>query len=132
MLGDLAPGGHVPHPRLSSYTNLNVHVTLQEVIDLTDINAAEVLLGSNVQELTGDWKAYEIRNFATPVSNPNGISPTQQLGMALFATGVEGFRAVSAKIPYHKTLTVFTERLRPGSSLTFSEAPTGTVVHRIP
>lgn len=132
VLGSLDPGGHIPHPRLSSYTTLNVHIILQDVIDLSDTTGAQYLLSTNVQELTGDWRGYQIRNFSTPVQHPVGIAPTQQLGGALFSTGTEGFRSVSAKIPYHKTLTVFPESLRAGSSLTFAEAQTGKIVHKIP
>jgi hypothetical protein len=129
--GSLTPGGHIPHPRLS-YVTLNVQVVLQDVIDLTEVSGAQNLLGTTVQELTGDWTAYQARSLMTPVSTPTGMSPTQELGMALFATGTEGFLSVSAKIPYHRTLTVFPDRLRAGSSLTFRELPLGTVVHTIP
>jgi hypothetical protein len=120
----------VAHPR-RSFITLNVHVVLQDVIDLTEVSTAQDPLGTNVQELTGDWRGYQTRSLTTPVSNPIGIAPTQRLGKALFATGTEGFRAISAKIPYHKTLTVFPDRLRAGSSLTFREPPAGTVVHTI-
>jgi hypothetical protein len=132
VLGSLDPGGHIPHPRMSSYTTLNVHIILQDVIDLSDVMGAQYPLDTNVQELTGDWRGYQIRKFSTPVQHPIGIAPTQELGRALFATSAEGFRSVSAKIPYHKTLTVFTERLHAGSSLTFTEAHTGKIVHKIP
>jgi hypothetical protein len=62
------------------------------------------------------------------VSVPTGFAPTQELGKALFATGIEGFRSICAKISHHKTLTVFTDDLRPDSSLVFSSS-TG-VVHK--
>ena len=80
-----------------SFVTLNVHVILQEVIDLTDVNV-HTALGTSVQELTGDWEGYQIRNRRTAVSEPTGIAPTQELGRALFATGVEGFRAISAEV----------------------------------
>ena len=83
-----------------------------------------------MQELAGDWRGYQVRNRHTPISGPTGIAPTQQLGKALFDTGIEGFRAISARIPYHKTLVAFVDNLMKGSQLTFSDS-TG-IVHRIP
>jgi hypothetical protein len=130
MLGDPSPGGHLPHPRHSHFVTLNVLIILRDVIDLTDEATAQVPLATTVQELTGDWKAYEIRNSSTPVSGPRGIAPTQALGKALSATGVEGFRSISARVPYHKTLTVFPSNLKSGSSLSFSD-PSGRVIHTI-
>jgi hypothetical protein len=129
VLGTLRPGGHIPHPR-AAFVALNVHIILREVVDLTDVSGAQALLNTTVQELTGDWRGYQIRDYSTPVCEPTGLAPTQELGMALFATGVEGFRSISARVPYHRTLTVFTDNLRPGSSLTFSD-PSGTIVHTI-
>jgi hypothetical protein len=129
VLGSPTPGGHIPHPRLS-FVSMNVHIILQEAFDLTDVPGAQVPLSTNVQELTGDWKGYTVRNHATPVASPTGVAPTQALGEALFRTGIEGFRAVSARVPYNKTLTVFPDNLQPMSSLTFKDQ-TGAVVHRI-
>jgi hypothetical protein len=80
--------------------------------------------------LTGDWQGYHVRTGSTPVSAPTGIAPTQLLGLALQKTGVEGFRALSAKVPYHRNLIVFTDNLKAGSSLSFSDA-TGKIVHEI-
>lgn len=132
MLGSLTPGGHIPHPRQSIYVTLNVHVILQEVIDLADVSNVQNPLGTNVEELTGDWRGYQTRNPITPISEPVGIAPTQDLGKELFSSGAEGFRAISAKVPYHRTLVVFTERLHAGSSLTFIDRSSGGVIHRIP
>ena len=68
LLGKLNPGYHVPHPRMTQVT-LNVHVILRDVIDLTDVSHAQVPLGTNAQELTGDWESYQIRDHRTPVSH---------------------------------------------------------------
>jgi RES domain-containing protein len=130
VLGSYKPGHYVSHSRLSFIT-MNVRVILGEVIDLTD-PAIQAALGTNVQELTGDWDGYQIRNRRTAVSHPTGIAPTQDLGRALCATGVEGFRAISAKLPFHQTLTVFTENLRSTSSLTFTDYSSGALIHKIP
>jgi hypothetical protein len=129
VFGSLTPGGHVPHPKLS-FVTMNVHVILRDVIDLTEINSAQFPLGTNVQELTGDWRGYEARNHTTPIPEPTGISPTQELGRALFLTRAEGFRAISAKGSCNKTLFVFPDNLRIGSSIAFSE-PSGTYSQRI-
>lgn len=128
MLGTPSPGGHIPHPRFN-FASLNVNIVLRDVIDLTDI-ASHAALATNAQELTGDWRGYKIRSSTTPISLPTGVAPTQELGHALFQTGVEGFRAISARVPYHKTLTVFTDNLQSGSSLAFADA-SGKVVHTV-
>ena len=130
LLGDPMPGGHMPHPR-RSFVVLNVHVILREVVDLTDVATAHLPLQTNAQELTGDWRGYRSRGPYTPLSAPTGIAPTQELGRALFRTGVEAFRAISARVPWHKTLTVFVDNMQVGSSLSFRD-PTGTIVHTIP
>ena len=129
MVGSPAPGAHFPHPR-KSFVSLNVQINLQDVMDLTDVNSAQTPLGTNAQELTGDWDGYHTRTAMTSVSSPTGIAPTQELGRALYATGVEGFRSISARVPYAKTLTVFTDKLRSGSWLSYVDPTTGTG-HRI-
>jgi hypothetical protein len=131
ILGSLTPGNYVPHPTRSNFITLNVHVVLDGVIDLTDVNNCQIPLGTSAQELTGDWRGYENRGRHTPVSEPIGISPTQELGKALFDAKIEGFLTFSAEVPYHKTLIVFIDNLWIGSSLTFIDQ-SGTVVHRIP
>jgi RES domain-containing protein len=129
MLGSPRPGRNVSHPGMAVVT-LNVHVILYNVFDLTDVTSAQVL-GTNAQELTGDWENYQVRDHTTSVSQPVGIAPTQELGMALFKAGVEGFRTISARVPYQKVLIVFPDNLGSRSSLTFSD-PSGTYSHRIP
>jgi hypothetical protein len=128
-LGSYKAGHYISHPNLS-FVTLNVQVILREVIDLTDLNIQNAL-GTNVQELTGDWEGFQIRSNRTSVPLPTGIAPTQELGRALFATGVEGFRAVSAKVPYQKILVVFTDNLQSGSSLVFKDHA-GRILHRVP
>ena len=131
VLGSLTPGGYLPHPRHSSFVTLNVQIILHDVIDLTGVSTAQAPLGTNAQELTGDWRGYNTRTASTSVSVPTGSAPTQELGKALSSTGVEGFRSISAKVTHHKTLFVFPNNLRTGSSLTFSD-PSGAIVHQIP
>lgn len=83
---------------------------MQLVADLTD-PSQQKLLNTSVQELTGNWDTY-----------PPGHAPTQRLGSALFATvNVEGFLAISAKMPPCKTLVVFPQKLIKGSELLFTD-----------
>jgi hypothetical protein len=131
VVGSYEPGHYLSH-NLKSFITLNVKVLLHEVFDLTDVNNAQISLDTNVQELTGDWKGYHARTRLTSVSQPRGTpAPTQDLGKELYLTGVEGFRAISAKVPFHRTLTVFTDNLQRGrSSLAFTD-PSGNT-YRIP
>lgn len=129
VLGSLTPGGHIPHPHLS-FVSLNVHINLNRVVDLTDMSA-QASLDTTAQELTGDWQGYQTRSSRTHVKAPRGLAPTQTLGQALFNARFEGFRAISAKVPYHKSLIVFPDNLMKGSSLTF-EDDAGGVVHHVP
>lgn len=129
VLGSLTPGGHLPHPR-RSFVSLNVTMALQKVADLSDV-AAQTSLATTAQELTGDWQGYQLRTPLTNVSAPTGLAPTQELGHALFNTGIEGFRSISARVPYHQTLIVFPENFLPGSSLTYRD-DRGHILHTVP
>jgi hypothetical protein len=109
---------------------LNVRVILTAVVDLTDVNAAHVPLNTNALELTGDWRGYQTRSHLTSVSEPMGTAPPQDLGKAIFDTGAEGFRALSAKVSCNRTLFVFPDNLHRGSSVTYSDPHVG-VVHKV-
>jgi RES domain-containing protein len=123
------PGGVLPQPRLA-WTIINVKVQLQRVADLTTV-AAQTLLATTAQELTGDWRGYHLRSPRTSVSEPIGLAPTQELGAALYAVPeLEGFRTLSAKVPYAMNLVVFPQKLQPGSRVEFSHPTLGT--HTIP
>lgn len=118
------PGGVVPHPR-RAWAIMNVNVNLRSVVDLTD-PAAQAILASSAQELTGDWRGYQLRGSYTSVTKPTGIAPTQELGAALYATpGLEGFRTLSAKLPDQMVLVVFPQKLQPSSSVEFWNPATG-------
>ena len=115
------PNLQVSHPSLTT-VNINVKVTLQAVADLTSISEQE-LIGTNAQELTGDWDSYYRRTNHSQVPQPRGLSPTQQPGQALFAVdGLEGFLTLSAKVPVAQNLVVFPTKLLPGSELIFEYA----------
>jgi hypothetical protein len=111
----LVPGGVVANPS-SSWMIINAEVQLARVADLTDPAQTHELLATTAQELTGDWKGYRQRNDGTSVSAPRGVAPTQTLGAELHANGsIEGFLAISAKMPYQKILGVFPDRVAQGS-----------------
>lgn len=113
------PHRPVSNPDKSKMVPIDVIVHLQSVADLTD-PAQQAILDVSVQELTGNWDTYAA-----------GEAPTQRLGAALFATkDVEGFLAISAKMPRCRTLVVFPQKLRKGSRLEFQDTITGKS-HRI-
>lgn len=118
------PGGMVPHPH-STWTILNVTVRLGGVADVTDV-ANQALLDVTAQELTGDWLGYRLRGPQTTVAQPTGLAPTQDLGAALYGVpGLEGFRTLSARAPYHEILAVFPGKLQPGSRVSWFNPLTG-------
>jgi RES domain len=114
------PGRAIPNPGVPSLV-LNVQITLQQVFDLTQVRSAQVPLQTTDR--------YQSRSPMTSVTAPIGLAETQTLGEALFQTGIEGFRSLSVKIPYARTLMVFPTNLRRGSSIVYIDS--GTVVHRI-
>lgn len=130
VLGSLPLGDHIPHPR-KSYVSLSVDVALYDVADLTNVAAAQLPLATTAQELTGDWYGYGTRSPRTPVTQPVGLAPTQELGRELFRQKFEGFRSISAKYPEHRVLVVFPENLRGTSALTITDS-SGTTIHKIP
>ena len=118
-------GSTTPNPQQSSWIIINVTVQLGDVADLTQV-PQQSLLGTTAQELTGDWMGYQQRNPTMSVSQPVGTAPTQGLGAALFAVaGLEGFRTISAKVPYRSNLVVFPQKLHRGSYVIFEHPPTG-------
>ena len=125
-------GTHAPSPH-SPWTILNTNVTLQHVADITRVSQQHVL-DTTAQELTGDWRGYQLRNKGTPVRQPAGSpAPTQELGEALFVTPhLEGFRTLSARVPTKMILVVFPEKLVPGSHIVFEYQDNGqTVRHEL-
>ena len=110
----LVPGGVVAHPAVSLVT-LAIQVQLASVVDLSNPTQA-ALIGTNAQELTGDWRGYQHRSPATSVTGPVGKAPTQEFGEQLFARcpGAQGILSISARLAYCRTLVVFPQRLRKG------------------
>jgi RES domain-containing protein len=96
----------------ANYSVLNVRVQLRNVLDLTDVEQSHGPLGTNAQELTGDWLAYHHRTDKHSVPAPVGLAPTQELGAAIYACGqFSGFAAISAKFPYAAVLGIFPDRI---------------------
>src|SRR5207249_9486304 len=108
-----------------AWTIINVKVLLRRVADLTML-AGQNLLATTAQELTGDWRGYQLRSRRTSVSEPIGLAPTQELGAARYdIPELEGFRTVSSKVPYTMNLVVFPQKLQPGSRVEFSHPTLG-------
>ena len=57
---------------------------------------------------------------------PTGLAPTQDLGAALHGvSGLEGFRTLAARAPYHEILVVFPKKLQKWSSISWDNPLTG-------
>ena len=82
----------VANPATPPWTVFSVQVVLQHVVDLC--GQAELhAVSASVQEMTGDWRGYAVRDVAGLTT-----SPTQDLGAALHRRkGVEGFVTYSAQ-----------------------------------
>lgn len=118
----------IPNPYLS-FAMLNVQVSLREIVDLTDVAGAQQPLDITAQELTGDWRGYQSRSMLISVTGPAGIAPTQELGAALAATGIEGFQSLSAKVASNRVLIVFPDNLLPGSYVSIRDSSGIEVLH---
>jgi hypothetical protein len=103
-----------------------VKVVLQRIADLTVVSQQE-LIETTAQELTGDWRGYRHRtSAAASIKEPVGTAPTQNLGEAIFEVrGLEGFRTVSARLPYHRNLVIFPQKMFRGSRLEFHDPSAG-------
>ena len=111
-------GRIISNPR-ESLLVMNVDVTLGHVADLTDVSQQKII-GTNAQELTGDWRWYSKRQPSSSVPRPVGLAPTQELGQALYSVpSIEGFVTVSPRMPDQKNLVVFPKKLQAGSNLKF-------------
>ncbi len=127
LLGSAYPGAaFVPNPAGGPWTLLQVEVHLKAIVDFTKI-ASRNLIDTSVQELTGDWRAYALRN---PYRLRGGVNksdvPTQLLGYKLERTpGIEGFLSYSAPVATLRNLMIFPKKLLPGSQLRYQDPTTG-------
>ncbi len=103
-------------------TVLPIEVGLTSIVNLTaSVQAA--LIGTNAQELTGDWLYYlERKPDAHESTSPHwGQAPTQLLRAELFGLGkFKGLISFSARLPQWRILVVFPERLNLADSLSYS------------
>lgn len=87
---------------------LSVEMTLQAILYVT-ASDVQATLGTNLQELTGSWIAPNARGEE---------APTQRLGRAVWDHGgIEALVVPSAQDPRRSNITVFPDRLLPGSRL---------------
>ena len=123
-------GTWVANPH-QAWVTLNVTVTLNRIADLTRVSQQR-LIDTTVQELTGDWRGYQLRTPATSVIQPAGLpAPTQELGEALyFVPDLEGFLTPSARVPTRMNLVVFPDNLHVNSRIVYTDH-TGAVIHTI-
>jgi RES domain-containing protein len=133
ILGSPLPGhAFVPNPMAVGWAFLPIIVNLRRVADLTNHQQIR-LLGTSIQELTGDWRGYAHRPQNPPLSPPHySNAPTHQMSYELHRTrAFEGFITYSARMSTRRNLVVFPRRLARGSSVTFNDPATG-VVHSFP
>lgn len=128
LLGSIYPGStYIPNPN-TSWAVINVQVQLARVVDLTRPSQRS-LIQTSVQELTGDWRGYLLRNPQAALGPPYWSNvPTQRLGHALHAVrDLEGFVSYSARVATRRNLIVFPAKMRAGSFLRFSNPVTNSV-----
>jgi RES domain-containing protein len=120
LLGSpLPPGLIVPSPHFT-WVVLNVGVNLQVVVDLTK-QSVQGKIPTTAQVLTGDWRGYHHRGaIHGSIPHPTAPAPTQVLGAALYGVAnLEGFISLSARVPTHKILAVFPQKMLRGCSILF-------------
>lgn len=84
------------------HVTFSLHVHLTGVLDLMDLDVQE-RFGTNLQELTGEWKA---------MNTVGREAPTQRLGRLTFEAGrVEAIRYPSKIQPQRSNVLLFKDRL---------------------
>ena len=79
LLGSPYPGTNVPNPS-GAWVLINVDIQLSRIADLTRVPQRR-RIDSTVQELTGDWRGYLLRNPHPNLASPFWTQvPTQKLG----------------------------------------------------
>jgi hypothetical protein len=122
------PSALLVMPRISKTELVPVDVNVDSILDLSDVDVHR-LLGTNAQEITGDWEGYVHRGSGAPdivLTAPIGSAPTQDLAWELFHhTSVKGIKSISAQVPTTCCLVVFTHKLRSSNQLSWSDPNTG-------
>lgn len=97
-----------------TWVTIPLDILLHYVADLT-LAGQQKLIGTSLQELTGDWRMYY----------KMGKAPTQELGEALYGVpNLEGAFVPSAKAE-SKNLIVFPDKLNVLSSIRYGNPTTG-------
>jgi hypothetical protein len=125
LLGSPLPGQpFLPNPN-QPWAVVNVDVQLSKVADLCQ-QSQRRLIETTVQEMTGDWRGYSLRNPNPALRPPYYTNvPTQRLSFALHAArGREGFLTYSARVPTARCLIAFPDKLRKGSFVRFTDPVT--------
>lgn len=128
LLGSPLPNQpYAPNPG-SPWSVVNVQVQLRSVADLTQ-SAERRIVDTTVQELTGDWRGYMLRNPSARLRAPHFSNvPTQRLGGALHSVPrLEGFITYSARVPTDRCLVVFPNKLATPSFIRFIDPTTGAI-----
>lgn len=121
LLGSPLPrAAYVPNPA-GAWTIINVNITLSRVADLCR-RSQRRLVSTSVQELTGDWRGYLLRNPTPTLAAPYWTNvPTQRLGHTLnLVPDLEAFTTCSAKVPTRRNLAIFPSKLLPGGMVRFT------------
>jgi len=112
------PGREGHSVLMEPWTVFAVDGILTDVLDLTDLDIQQKL-GTNLQELTGDWKSLQ----SLYLQGKSTLPPTQILGQAAYDSGsIVGLKYPAAKNPSgtapstHANYLVYTERLAETAS----------------
>lgn len=103
---------------------LSLSYSLQSILDLTDPNHQNIL-GTNLQELTGDFLRLNAQGQ---------IAPTQELGAVAYnLQTIQALKVPSASDldPDSYNLVIFPDRLAPNSFIQVYD-PSGTIQARLP
>lgn len=122
------PGTYVPNPS-TAWVIINFDIQLSRIADLTKVPQRKII-GTTVQELTGDWRGYSLRNPHATLSAPYWSNvPTQRLGHELHGVAdMEGFLSYSARVATLRNLVVFPQKLQQGSFVRFHHPVTKHVI----
>jgi len=129
LLGSPYPGAAIaPNPN-AAWVIINVEIQLNQVVDLTRASERR-LIDTTVEESTGDWRGYLLRNPNPAVSPPYYTNvPTQRLGHAMHEVEkLEGFLTYSARSATRKNLVVFPGKLQAKSFVKFENPITKDVL----
>lgn len=104
------------------YILLSIEYSLQTILDLTNPDNQNVL-GTNVQELTGQW---------LPINLQGQPAPTQELATAAYnSQTIEALKVPSALDPNAYNVVIFPDKLSSGSFLKVYD-DSGSITAKLP